>query len=401
MQAFGNEKPAIQNLGVSKEFLFERMELASSWICDIAQVKNEGDIGRTRHKHVFWIGSVRGEYSAAKKEWSFFCPVWHTGQAVKALARAYAVTGNRKFLNSAEKGAEFIIKNQIQDKFHEDYGLILAYEDHPDKVNVSAILESLDGLLVLDDILKNNRYSENVLAAVDWVARKAWIEGEGLFRDLYDPADRQFISGAYGTPGRPLLDDAIFLKAFNINSEDKHQRIFYETADRLLADEFPSGNWIKYKPCNKDKGNIHPRHAYWWGAPMLNAYAASGNKKYLECAERACRWYVNAQRPDGGLFRETYVDFKTSSFGHATSGMACAMIMWEKISRITGTQEFAEPLARALEYCLNMQFIEPEDPDLKGAILEKVLPPDGSDKSPYHIRDLGSIFFIQAITGLL
>jgi len=45
---------------------------------------------------------------------------------------------------------------------------------------------------------------------------------------------------------------------------------------------------------------------------------------------------------------------------------------------------------------MKMQFTNPEDPNLKGAILEKVLPPDGTDRSPYHIRDLGTIFFIQA-----
>ncbi|MEX2756812.1 MAG: alpha-ketoacid dehydrogenase subunit beta, partial [Candidatus Sigynarchaeota archaeon] len=31
----------------------------------------------------------------------------------------------------------------------------------------------------------------------------------------------------------------------------------------------------------------------------------------------------------------------------------------------------------------------------------KVLPPDGSDRNPYHIRDLGTIFFIQAVSAYL
>ena len=43
-----------------------------------------------------------------------------------------------------------------------------------------------------------------------------------------------------------------------------------------------------------------------------------------------------------------------------------------------------------------MQFTRAGDPALNGAILEKVLPPDGSDASPYHVRDLGTIFFLQA-----
>ena len=35
------------------------------------------------------------------------------------------------------------------------------------------------------------------------------------------------------------------------------------------------------------------------------------------------------------------------------------------------------------------------------ALLEKVTPPYGSDASPYYIRDLGTIFFIQAAAEYL
>lgn len=50
---------------------------------------------------------------------------------------------------------------------------------------------------------------------------------------------------------------------------------------------------------------------------------------------------------------------------------------------------------------MNMQFTNPEDPNLKGAILEKIMPPDGTDHNPYYIRDLGTIFFIQTISMYL
>jgi hypothetical protein len=69
---------------------------------------------------------------------------------------------------------------------------------------------------------------------------------------------------------------------------------------------------------------------------------------------------------------------------------------------ILGDKRCVEPMRRALRFCMNMQFKNPEDPNLKGAILEKVLPPmNGTDKSPYHIRDLGTIFFIQAVAKTL
>jgi hypothetical protein len=33
--------------------------------------------------------------------------------------------------------------------------------------------------------------------------------------------------------------------------------------------------------------------------------------------------------------------------------------------------------------------------------MEKVLPPDGTDACPYYIRDLGTVFFIQAASRRL
>jgi hypothetical protein len=60
------------------------------------------------------------------------------------------------------------------------------------------------------------------------------------------------------------------------------------------------------------------------------------------------------------------------------------------------------PLAeRGLSYCMRMQFTKPKDANLAGCVLEKVLPPDGTDTSPYHIRDLGTIFFVQAMAQYL
>jgi len=168
------------------------------------------------------------------------------------------------------------------------------------------------------------------------------------------------------------------------------------TAETLLRDEEPAGNWIAYIPCNKIKGSIHPRHAYWWGRPMLEVFRATGDERFRECFERSVQWYKGALRRDGGFIRNTYSDFSTDCFGHATSGAACAALVFLDHWELTADRSSAQHAARALEYCLGMQFTRPQDPNLAGCILEKVLPPDGTDRSPFQIRDLGTIFFVQA-----
>ncbi|MFA6291174.1 MAG: hypothetical protein WC637_05295 [Victivallales bacterium] len=393
-------KEILDSAATDEMILKERLYLACEWLSDIAQVKNEEDPVEKKHLQKRWTGAVKGEYPAATRQWAFFCPVWHTGQAVKALSMAYGDLNEEKFLDSAKAGADFLVANSIPSGRPEE-SLILAYEDHYDKVNTSAIMECMDGLLWLNRYTADS-YRELFLKSSEWLVSKSWLRGKGLFLDLYDPVKNAFMEKAYGGhEGRPLLDDGILLKAYKLSGNKIFKDAFFETAERLLKDEYPEGNWINYCPCSSDKGIIHPRQAYWWGYPMFQAYGESGDKRYLDCALRSCRWYAKAQRMDGGIIRGTYLDFNTDSFGHATSGAAASMIMFCEAIRVTKSDEFIQPLARALNYCMRMQFVNPEDKNLRGAILEKVLYPDGTDRIPYHIRDLGTIFFIQAVSKIL
>ena len=97
--------------------LQESLVSACRWLTDIAQVQtDELTIEENRMGHCVegsWRGAFRGEYSLAERKWWFFCPVWHGGQAVKALVLAWQLTAHRRYLDSAKLGAEFIISNQV------------------------------------------------------------------------------------------------------------------------------------------------------------------------------------------------------------------------------------------------------------------------------------------------
>ncbi len=369
---------------------------AIDWLTEIAVVKNNQPIGVHGKKMPvsFWNGAVKGEYSTAKRQWDFFCPIWHTGQAVKALVMAAEALDQDDLLKKAEFSAEFIMHNRVTEG--KDKGLILAYEDFPDKVNASAILECLDGLFMLSAATGSNKYCDAALGALRWVRDNSWQPEEQLFNDIYDPENKRFLFNVNVSQGRPLLDDAVFLKGWRLSGDSSFKDVAVATAETLLREENPAGNWIRYIPCNKLSGNIHPRHAYWWGMPMLDVFDVTGDERFLACYLRSVEWYKRALRTDGGFFRGTYTDFNTDSFGHATSGTACAVISFLKYYALTEDQDILQYIDKGLDFCMKMQFTKPADPDLKGAILEKVLTPDGTDHSPYYIRDLGTIFFIQA-----
>ena len=377
--------------------LKESIGWACEWLSNTAQVK-EKQLASTESpkgfKYEDWRGAIRGEYRVADRKWSYFCPVWHTGQAVKALVMAFGALNRPELLKDAELSAGFIMRNRIFEG--KNKGLILAFEDHPDKVNTSAILECVDGLFYLTKETGDVKYQDVAAEALHWVRDNAWQPEEELFNDIYDPVEENFILDVKCAQGRPLLDDAVFLKGWQVTGDESLKQVALGTAETLLKNETPAGNWIKYIPCNTELGNIHPRHAYWWGMPMLEVYKVTEDERFLQCYFRSVEWYKNAMRKDGGFFRGTYTDFNTDSFGHATSGTACAVISFLKYYEFTKDAGIIEYIERGLNYCMKMQFTNPEDPNLKGAILEKVLPPDGTDRSPYHIRDLGTIFFIQA-----
>ncbi|HWB53225.1 MAG TPA: hypothetical protein VG722_03500 [Tepidisphaeraceae bacterium] len=385
--------------------LTNAMSLATQWLLDKSQVQTqrlgENDGNSKGHPYTNWRGAFRGEYSAAKREWNFVCPIWHGGQAIKTLVAAYEVAGGPHLLNAARLGADFLLRNQLTDG--PDSGLLLAYENRPDAVNSSAVLESLDGLLMLSRITTHTIYRDAAVRAARWLRDRAWRRGEGLVLDMYLIENRTFLDRSFDLEAnsRPLADDAIWLKMYQLTGETAFRDLFYEVLQRLLRDERPPGNWIDYEPCSPDQGWIHPRQAYWWGWPMIAAWRHSHEQRWLSAAIRSGERYLHAQRKDGGLFRHTYLDFNTRSFSHATSGTLCAAILWMNLFQETHETRWLEPIFRSMKYALSLQFTAPSDSNLLGCILERLVPPDGTDRSPYHIRDLGTIFFIQAAAKLL
>ena len=381
--------------------LKKHLEQAISWLIQIACNKDNTPIGAKGRMMptTEWQGAIRGEYKASAKEWDSFCPIWHTGQAVKALVLASQALGRPELLENAKFCAAFLLNNQ----FHggENDGLIAAYEDYPQYTNTSAVLESLDGLFLLSEVTGDNIYNDAAVKALYWVKNHMWNPELKRFHDVYDPVNCRIVMGVEAAQNRPLLDDAVFLKGWKLTQDDALLQVAVDTAETLLQDENPRGNWIKYIPCSPVFDSIHPRHAYWWGNPMLDLYELTGKDCFKACFLRATDWYRKALRTDGGLFRRTSSSFMTDSFGHATSGTACAVLMFLRSLKAFGDRTLEADIEKGLSFCCAMQFTNPADANLRGAILEKILPPDGTDNSPYYLRDLATIFFIQAASSWL
>ena len=181
---------------------------------------------------------------------------------------------------------------------------------------------------------------------------------------------------------------------------------------RLQRDEHPPGNWDAYVLCDGRSDVLCHRRAYWWATPFLRAVElsvmgsnATTRQAYLDVAIRSGEWYLLAQRLDGAVYRETAPDGKTAAYGLANSAAAAACMLWMRLHALTGDKRWVEPIYRSMRYLLSQQInhtITDDNPHIQGAVIEATRPPpDGTDSSPWYVRDIASSFFAQAAAMLL
>lgn len=379
--------------------------LACDWIAQVSQIKTDALPPDTTPARAYvydsWKGAMRTEYTAATKRWGAMGPVWHTGQAVRALLLADKLLGgNAQWVAAARAGAQFMLNAQVWDPQHPDHGLIKAFEDHADRVNTSAMMEGLTGLMDLAERDHDPALWDRIVAAGEFLLRKAYLAEEGTFRDQYNPVTHAYEPTIYllkaGRHGRPLVEDGVLMSIYEHTGDARFRDAHVRVSETLVADQNPPGNWIDYSPCSEKEGRFHPRHNYWWALPLLDTYRHTQRQEFLDTAIAAGEFSKRAMRRDGGWIRGLFRDFNTESFGHATSGSACAAILWSRLMQTTGDAGYQTWIDKALSFCMNVQFTAPQDGNLRGAILEKILPPDGTDRSPYYLRDVGSTFFVIA-----
>ncbi|UCD36734.1 MAG: hypothetical protein JSW54_07770 [Fidelibacterota bacterium] len=379
---------------ISRDDLLLRARQGCDWLTDIAQVLDASNPD---------YGVIRGEYDTRSRQWKLYGPFWHTGQTIRLLLKMHATTGEEKYQRHAILGGEYLIRDQAMDrKDHKYYGFIHGRE--AEGSNTASQVEGLGALYDLYRMTNDDEWLERFRLAVDWIARNLYIEGEGLFHNGYSAMRDEL------TPlekARPTNDDAIFRIAYENFKESIYLDIFRAVSDRLLSDEDPPGNWIIYRPCNPEsfegRGSIHARHAWWWGYPMLQAYDAFKDRKYLEAAIRAGDWYIDNSNLDGGYYYHTTREGQGHlSYDFSTSAVGCAVLMWCDLWQRLGDEKYRHAIERALGFMLRAQFRQDvEDPNLRGAFFEGYLPPDGTMSPGFYLRDIATIFPSRAMLTIL
>ncbi|CAA9560264.1 MAG: hypothetical protein AVDCRST_MAG73-3638 [uncultured Thermomicrobiales bacterium] len=380
------------------------LRCATDWLVDIAQVGPGRPFGDPKgYPHADYTGAMRTEYDTKTRRWTVNGPAFHTGQAVRALLVAAGRTGDTRYREAAIRGGAFLLRERIDEAGHPQRGLLLSLEQNDDEINVQVTWEALSGLLDLHEATGDGVYLGAVRTSADLLLDGAYLPEERLMRDHYSLRQRAFVGDADNElPGRAMLDDAVLLRLSERTGEARYREAFLAMADRLLEEEGPPGTWLRFPPWRPEQRKIHNRKSWWWGHPLLAAFDATGDERYLAGATRAGDWYLRTQTVDGALYYAPDPDERHRAFEMCTSVVAVAILFWADLWRRTDEPRFRAGIRRALPYLLAAQFgADAGDPDVVGAFFESPNPPDGTVAPGFQVRDLATVFGVRALNAVL
>src|SRR5574340_522835 len=360
-----------------RQALLARALEGCDWLAGPAQLLEKADPN---------YGAIRSEYLPPSGRWRLYQPdyqepFWHTGQAVRALVLAHDLSRNAKYLDAAVRGGEYMVHGQVLDRGDtRHYGFLFART-----AKAASTASQLEGLCALLDLYRatgDRKWRERFKLGLDWIVKNLYRNGEGRFTNTFMPA-----AGEFAPPerSRTLIDDATLYWAWREFQDDNYLRIFREIADRLLRDEDPPGNWIRYQPCRADafdgQGQIHPRHAWWWGYPMLAAYDAFQDEKYLKAAVHTADWYIENSSLDGACYYHNTRNGRHLSFDFCVSATGCAGVLYADLWKRTKQAKYRAAAEKTLGSLLRAQFGQSvSDPSLRGAFFEGLQPQDGTGR---------------------
>lgn len=375
------------------------------WLAHIARIQSPADTFEDPFDYpvVGYLGAVRTEYDTRRKVWYLNGPVWHTGQAIRAVLIAYRRTGDTALLDAARAMAEYVARNMVDAPGHPNDGLLLAYEGDNVAVNNQVLFETLPGLLDLAEVTGEPKWVNIARRAADFVIGGGFLADEGLIVDHYHVAESRFVSDPDNPhPGRIMLDDAALIQLGAATGDRRYTDVFLAMAERALREEDPPGMWIVFPPWAASSGRMHIRATWWWGYPMLAAYDLTGDQRFWEAALRAGQWYLDGQTLDGGFYYSPVVGGKHTTFGLAASGAAVASTIWCDLYRRTGDAKYKDAVNRSVAFLAAAQFSpQAADRHIRGALWESPNPPDGTACPGFFIRDIATIFAIRALDKAL
>jgi len=367
-------------------------------------------------------GKARAEYDYVTSAWNDYEPHWHTGQVIWGLVEASAALDDPQFLAPAQQAGHWWVSGAFAPP-HPFAGLVNAV--HGDKlgpilINWTTISDGTPGLFALSRATGDAAYAAAAIKAGAWLWAHTRVPpdipgGEGLFYNIIDPVRGVVVTDwnphrqgpdydpvaakRLGAPpiaelARPNIEGFLFADLYRATGEEVWKMRFLEQAEFALRRQSPNGLWMDFEPNDPATGVVHPRFNIWNAEALLEAFALSGDRRFLEAAARTAAFYRDIAKPDGTIHYRLFADGRSIPDSVTGSAVAFNGVLMLRL-RDYGVGGFDAAIDTAARWVLANRFADDHpDPNLAGAVINtRYRLKDG--RTSFVNRDVGSSFGLR------
>ena len=319
-------------------------------------------------------GKSRCDYNMILGQWFPYEEPWHTGQIILGLVDAYRVTGNKHYLDAAERAGKWWIGLEIKDNPKLEGMVAATHGDSRgnDHIVFSTVSDGSHGLFELGKETGNETYTRVVTDAITWMLDNMYAPELGVCYDIVELKTGEVLKTDRDNLGldlRPNTEGSPFYDAYLVTGEERFKDAHILLANSLIEKQTPEGAWMDYHPNDKEEGTFHPRFNLWYAESLLEAYELTKDRKYLEAAAKTARLYARAQRNDGTIYYDNYVDGRFDKGSICGSAVAFAGILWMRLAGY-GYDEFVPNYERSAQWLLVNRYAQDHpDPNVRGAVV--------------------------------
>lgn len=335
-------------------------------------------------------GGIRNNYDPMgrrfRRSGHGLCLTWSASLAGFAGLAAYDLTGDQFYFDRVNLLARYVKSNQNLDESDElRYGAFVVSRDRR-FVDVPDCSWAGNLFLHLYGRTGDDEYLHRARLAADWLLRVAPMP-HGGFATFYLLDRQQPVAYSHGSDGQ----HGIFLGTLYERTKDER----YAAALGSLADMLSGPGQHKTGPYyaslradgtpvfegwDEEAGHplidgiettvTGPRQNYYAATFLVQEYQRGGKTKYLESAQRYCKWARDWYRREG-YFPEwaTLRDGKWVGDGHDVASPGAMTLLWLVLHEVDADTRWLDACCEVSEWSMRWQRIRPDYADLHGAIV--------------------------------
>lgn len=332
--------------------LYDRALMIGDWMLR-NQVKNPFDANCGRGIDLY----------DARRDYLYMTANWTSGILCACFCALYRRTGERRWLDAAERAGRYIMSLQVLDPRKKAYfGLFRELTPQSVECAPRDSVSAAWGLVWLYNTTGNREYLERALLFAEWHLSYAMIDGWPKYAlymrddlpDFYAQGSFQSGTGLFYHDLFVASGDARYVeRGFRPIAVNYRDNFVMADGSLILEREAFTGRAVEMPP------GVH-MHAYNddFGAAMLQTAADFfKDESFRDAARRYALWLVSQQDPDGAF-----------AGGAAPSGVPTSLMYYHDLGVHYQDRTLLDARRRSLNKLLEMQHLDTGDPRLDGGI---------------------------------